>query len=121
MARARINRVGVKVSTLIAGAGGGVVRAILLRHGWLRSCLAVTVGVVVAVQGTPIIAALVDGYGYQHLPDAQVDTIAASLLGMTGLTLAEVALARVKALGRPVTNQSGPCASAWGPLFAFLD
>ncbi len=45
---------GVKVSTLAAGAGGGVVRSILLRHGGLKSCLGVVVGTVVAVQGTPL-------------------------------------------------------------------
>lgn len=94
---------GVKLSTLAAGAGGGIVRAILLRHGWVKSVLGVSVGVVFALQGTPIVAALVDGHGYDYLPDAQVDTIAASLLGMTGLTIAEVVLSRVKALG------SKPC------------
>ncbi|WP_322997545.1 hypothetical protein [Castellaniella sp.] len=95
---------GMKLSTLAAGAGGGIVRAILLRHGWIKSCLGVIVGVVFAVQGTPIIAAIVDRQGFGYLPDPQVDSVAAALLGMVGLTIAEVALARVKALGTPVTK-----------------
>lgn len=75
-------------------------RAVLLRrHGWVKSILGVAVGVVFGVQGTPIAAAIVDRYGFDYLPDAQVDYIAASLLAMTGLTIAEVVLARVKALG----------------------
>ena len=90
---------GVKLSTLAAGAGGGIVRAILLRqHGWIKSCLGVTVGTVLAVQGTPIISSIVDHYGFGYLPDAQVDSVAAALLGMTGLTIAEVVLARARAL-----------------------
>lgn len=92
---------GVKISTVAAGVGGGIVRAILLRHGWVKSCLGVTVGTVLAVQGTPLVAAIVDHYGFGYLPDAQVDSVAAALLGMTGLTIAEVVLARIKALAQP--------------------
>lgn len=92
---------GVKLSTVAAGVGGGIVRAVLLRHGWVKSCLGVTVGTVLAVQGTPLVAAIVDHYGFGYLPDAQVDSVAAALLGMTGLTIAEVVLARIKALAQP--------------------
>lgn len=92
---------GVKLSTLAAGAGGGIVRAILLRHhGWIKSCLGVVVGTVAAVQGTPLIAAIVDRYGFEYLPDQQVDSMAAALLGITGMTIAEVALARVRAMAK---------------------
>lgn len=91
---------GIKLSTLAAGAGGGIVRAILLRHhGWVKSCLGVVVGTVAAVQGTPLVSAIVDHYGHAYLPDPQVDNIAAALLGITGMTIAEVALARIKAMG----------------------
>ncbi len=93
---------GVKVSTLAAGAGGRVVRAILLRHhGWVKSCLGVVVGTVAAVQGTPLISAIVDHHGYGYLPDPQVDNIVSALLGIVGMTIAEVALVRIKALGKP--------------------
>lgn len=91
---------GVKLSTVAAGVGGGIVRAILLRHGWTKSCLGVTVGTVLAVQGTPLVGAIIDHYGFGYLPDAQVDSVAAALLGMTGLTIAEVVLIRVKALAQ---------------------
>lgn len=92
---------GVKLSTFFAGVSGGIVRAILLRHhGWVKSCLGVVVGTVAAVQGTPLIAAIVDHYGFAYLPDQQVDSMAAALLGITGMTIAEVALARVRALAR---------------------
>ncbi len=92
---------GVKLSTLAAGAGGGIVRAILLRHhGWIKSCLGVVVGTVAAVQGTPLVAAVVDHYGFTYLPDQQVDSMAAALLGITGMTIAEVALARLRTMAR---------------------
>ena len=89
---------GVKLSTLVASAGGGVVRALLLRHGWLKSCLGVVVGTVAAVQGTPLVSAIVDHYGYAYLPDPQVDNIAAALLGITGMTIVEAILARIKGM-----------------------
>ncbi|MFG1479184.1 hypothetical protein V5F53_11040 [Xanthobacter sp. V4C-4] len=98
---------GVKLSTIAAGVGGGIVRALLLRHGWLKSCLGVVVGTVLGVQGTPLVAAIVDRYGFDYLPDPQVDYVAASLLGMTGLTLAEVVLARVKALAKAAPTGAG--------------
>ncbi|MDQ0507436.1 hypothetical protein [Xanthobacter agilis] len=91
---------GAKLSTIIAGVGGGIVRAILLRHGWVKSCLGVVVGLVASLQGTPILSALVDHYGYDYLPDAEVEWLLSSLLGMTGLTIAEVLLARVKSLAQ---------------------
>lgn len=91
---------GVKISTFVAGVSGGIVRAIILRYGWVKSCLGVTVGTVLAVQGTPLVSAIVDHYGFDYLPDAQVDSISAALLGMTGLTIAEVVLVRVRALAQ---------------------
>lgn len=66
---------------------------------------------------------LVDSHGYDYLPDAQVDTIAASLLGMTGLTIAEVVLSRVKALGskpcKPPAGRQKPPLDKSGGGFKF--
>lgn len=89
---------GVKLVHLVAGVAGGIVRSFVAgRHGIIEAISAVIVGGLSAGYGTPAVTSVVckwlHGLGYHA---AGLEGAVGFMLGLCGMTLAEVAIRRAR-------------------------
>ena len=90
--------IGIKLSHLIAGAAGGLVRSLSRPGGSIgRHIVTTVVGTLVAGYGTPVCSVLAARYlAAPEIPAASVEGVVGFLLGVSGMTLAEACIRKIR-------------------------